>query len=69
VLAEGITGPEEALALGERLLAELPTPASMGIALATSADANADALVREADAAMYRVKRRGGGAVELSGDG
>ena len=66
VLAEDITGAEEAVALGERLLAELPTPASMGIALATSAGAGAEQLVREADAAMYRVKRRGGGAVELS---
>ena len=66
VLAEDISGPAEAIALGQRLLAELPTPASMGIAMATSADADADALVREADAAMYRVKRRGGGDVVLS---
>ena len=69
VLAEDITAPEEALHLGERLLAELPTPASMGIAMAAGAGADADAIVREADAAMYRVKRRGGNGVELSGDG
>jgi diguanylate cyclase (GGDEF)-like protein len=69
VLGEDVSGPEEACALGERLLAELPTRASMGIALATSPDVDAEALVRQADAAMYRVKRRGGGGVELAGDG
>ena len=70
VLCEDVSGPAEARAVGARLLARLPCAASMGIAVARTGDTEPDHLVREADAAMYRVKRRGGSGVELSwGDG
>ena len=69
VLCEDLAGAGEAVGLGERLRAELPTPASMGIAVTTAGDVEPEALVRAADAAMYRVKRRGGDGLELAGDG
>jgi EAL domain-containing protein (putative c-di-GMP-specific phosphodiesterase class I) len=39
--------------------------ASVGVALATDADATPEALLRDADAAMYRAKERGSGRVEV----
>ena len=68
VLCEDIASAAEALAVGERLLAELPTPASMGVALCEHGTVAADELVRRADEAMYRMKRRGGGAAMLADD-
>ncbi len=67
VLCEDVAGQEEAVGIAARLLAELGVPASMGIALASRGDEDPDALVRDADAAMYAVKRRGGAAVGLVG--
>jgi diguanylate cyclase (GGDEF)-like protein len=68
VLCEDVAGAEEAHGIAERLLAELGHPASMGVALAADGDVDAEALVRAADAAMYAVKRGGGGAVRLALD-
>jgi len=75
VLCDDIDGPSQALAIAERLLAELAEPfvvgdrevtvgASLGIGLARD---DGDELLREADAAMYRAKARGGG-IELFDD-
>ena len=67
VLCEDVTGIEDAEAVAERLLAELPIGASLGVALAVTGDECPETLVRDADAAMYAVKRRGGGGFELVG--
>jgi len=75
VLCEGVTDPAELLAVTARMLAALakslslagtniPISASIGIAVA-SHDHGADELVRDADAAMYRAKERGGSRAEL----
>jgi diguanylate cyclase (GGDEF)-like protein len=75
ILCEDIDGASQALAIAERLLAELSAPfdadgtdmrvgASVGIALAQD---GGEQLLREADAAMYRAKERGGG-LELFDD-
>ncbi|MEY2420707.1 MAG: hypothetical protein QOI95_774 [Acidimicrobiaceae bacterium] len=75
VLVEG-AGEIEAKAAAERLLKALAMPlavegrslvaqASIGIAIAASGSKCADQLLREADAAMYTAKRRGGGRFEL----
>ena len=61
VLCEDIAGRDEARAIAGRVLAELPRPASMGVALSGRRRASPRTLVRDADAAMYAVKRRGGG--------
>ncbi len=45
--------------------AEIPVSASIGIAVTRRARDSADSLLRDADAAMYRAKRRGGGRYEL----
>ncbi len=45
--------------------AQIVVSTSIGIAIATAGDATADELVRNADAAMYRAKRRGPSNVEL----
>jgi diguanylate cyclase (GGDEF)-like protein len=67
VLCEDIAGREEARRISSRVLAELPTGASIGVALSAGGDVeDPDELVRQADAAMYAVKRRGGGGFELA---
>lgn len=73
VLLEGASGTEEAARVAERLVASLETPfsvgnltveisASIGIAVKDkdSGSRSPDELMREADAAMYRAKSRGG---------
>jgi diguanylate cyclase (GGDEF)-like protein len=70
VVAEGLDGPEEALALGERFLREVrdengaPIGASIGVAVRSSGDAAAEAM-RDADTALHRAKAAGRGRVEL----
>ncbi|MBV8387965.1 MAG: EAL domain-containing protein [Acidimicrobiia bacterium] len=75
VVREGVGGAWEAARFGERLLravtGELPINgedvylgASLGIAVGSGGD-TAEALLRDADAAMYSAKERGRGRVEL----
>jgi diguanylate cyclase (GGDEF)-like protein/PAS domain S-box-containing protein len=75
VLCDGVTSEEHALELAKRLAADLDEPlevggaavyvtASFGVAYA-SADSDAEGLLRDADAALYRAKARGRGRCEL----
>jgi diguanylate cyclase (GGDEF)-like protein len=79
VLCEEIDGEQQAIRIAERLSAALSAPflldgeevfvrTSIGIALAVDQTARADALIRDADAAMYRAKERGGGVYEVFDD-
>ena len=76
VLCPDLAGTQDAFVLGERLLAAISQPvtikgrtvsvsASVGIALDAGGVSTAEALLRDADAAMYRAKDRGRGRVEL----
>jgi GGDEF domain-containing protein len=49
--------------IADRLLAGLPLKASVGVVLVGDGAAEPEHVVREADAAMYAVKQRGGGGV------
>jgi diguanylate cyclase (GGDEF)-like protein len=69
VLCEDVDDVAEAQAIAERLLGRLPIPASVGVALASGAGTDPQALLHAADAAMYAVKRRGGGGIAVAGDG
>ncbi|TMM04723.1 MAG: EAL domain-containing protein [Actinobacteria bacterium] len=80
VLCEDVAGERHAIGVAERVAEALRTPfalggdevhvrSSVGIALATLGTEDPDALVREADAAMYRAKERGGGVYEVFDDG
>ncbi len=75
IVAE-VADEADALVIAERLAATLSTPfelrsgeafvsASVGIALARGDEDNPETLVREADAAMYRAKQRGGAGHDL----
>ena len=70
IIAEALSGPEEALALAERLLRSLVDPdrslpgASIGIAVRRGGDSAEDAM-RDADTALYRAKAAGRGRAEL----
>ena len=70
VVAEGLVAPEEALALGDRLLRALHDPkaglsgASVGVAVRRHGDSPSDAM-RDADTALYRAKAAGRGRIEL----
>ena len=75
VLLEDVTGPAEAVAVTQRLLAELAAPvavanrevqvrASIGIAFAGSGAQPGD-LVRDADVAMYQAKAEGGSSYRI----
>jgi diguanylate cyclase (GGDEF)-like protein len=66
VVCEDVAGAGEARTIGGRLLDGLPVAASLGIALTDEGDSDPDALVRDADAAMYAVKRRGGSGLEVA---
>ncbi len=75
VLVEDATDPEEAMTVAERVLEALLRPfavagkelfvhASIGVAW-TAGEEDADELVRDADAAMYRAKAEGKGCARL----
>jgi diguanylate cyclase (GGDEF)-like protein/PAS domain S-box-containing protein len=79
VLAEDLEDETEAHALAERVLAALKKPfpigpaqvsmpASVGVAIAHGSDANPEAMLREADVAMYRAKGAGGHRLEVFGE-
>jgi len=81
VLLRGVHGKEEAIIVAERILAAMrqpmrlstgfdvhPTP-SLGIALASSANHDPNALLKDADAAMYEAKRAGKDCWRLAHDG
>jgi diguanylate cyclase (GGDEF)-like protein/PAS domain S-box-containing protein len=76
VVAESLPREDESLALAERIADvlslefELPTGActlscSVGVATTRDPDTDPDAILREADVAMYRAKMRGRGLMEL----
>jgi diguanylate cyclase (GGDEF)-like protein/PAS domain S-box-containing protein len=76
ILCEGIADEQHALAIAERVgqVATAPFPLgdaevfvtmSIGIALASGARSRPEALVENADAAMYRAKARGGNRREV----
>jgi diguanylate cyclase (GGDEF)-like protein len=67
VLCEDVAGRGEARQIAERLLGELPVQASMGVALVRDGSSTAEGVVRDADGAMYAVKRGGGGGVAFAG--
>jgi diguanylate cyclase (GGDEF)-like protein len=79
VVCEQLDGPHEAIRVAERVAQAINQPivlsagehfitASIGIAVAESADALPEDLLRDADAAMYRAKERGRGRYELFDD-
>jgi diguanylate cyclase (GGDEF)-like protein len=76
VLCEDVTGEDEAAGIAERIVRGLEEPfplgdrrvdvtASIGIAIGQSTADAPEALLRNADAAMYRAKSGGGAAYEL----
>ena len=79
VVCEQLDGAHEAIRVAERVAQAINQPivlaagehfitASIGIAVADTADADPADLVRDADAAMYRAKERGRGRYELFDD-
>ncbi|HEV2812750.1 MAG TPA: diguanylate cyclase [Solirubrobacteraceae bacterium] len=67
VLCEDVAGITEARGIAERVVSEVPGGVSVGVALAVDGTEDAEALIRTADAAMYVVKRSGGGRFEVAG--
>ncbi|HMD56660.1 MAG TPA: EAL domain-containing protein [Solirubrobacteraceae bacterium] len=76
ILAEDVEGEHEALTLGSRVIDALEDPipvgsaevamlASVGISVAREQDTDPEAMLREADLAMYRAKNAGGRRLEL----
>jgi diguanylate cyclase (GGDEF)-like protein/PAS domain S-box-containing protein len=79
ILAEDIHNDEEALALAERVLqtvaepflvgtAEVSMPVSVGVSVSHDPEADPEAMLREADVAMYRAKGTGGCRMALFDD-
>ena len=75
VVLENVAGADDAITVAERLLADLRRPittgtseifltASIGIAVSTGVD-TPDAILHDADAAMYRAKERGRSCIEV----
>jgi diguanylate cyclase (GGDEF)-like protein len=80
VLCEDVAGERHAVGVAERVAEALRAPftlgddevymrSSVGIALAVEGTEEPDGLLREADAAMYRAKERGGGVYEVYDEG
>jgi diguanylate cyclase (GGDEF)-like protein/PAS domain S-box-containing protein len=76
VVCEGVEGDEHALLVAERIARvfgeafhvrgqDVVLTCSVGVALTADTDTDPDALVRDADAAMYRAKEGGGARVEV----
>jgi predicted signal transduction protein with EAL and GGDEF domain len=75
ILAEDLTGPEEAVAVGERIvraferpLSVMNQPVRLGVSVGVAAsrgDVDAQTLLRSADMAMYRAKAFGKNRVEF----
>jgi len=78
-LFEGLSGDEEAMAIAQRIAEAVAEPidlpdagsavsiaVSIGITMLTDPTSSLDDALREADGAMYRAKRLGGGRAELS---
>ncbi|MEA2239819.1 MAG: hypothetical protein QOC81_4543 [Thermoanaerobaculia bacterium] len=76
ILIENISDASEATGIAERISAELSRPftvsdeevftsASIGIAVSATGYRSADAVLRDADTAMYRAKERGKGRYEV----
>jgi diguanylate cyclase (GGDEF)-like protein/PAS domain S-box-containing protein len=76
ILAEDIENDGEALALAERVVQALEEPfpvgsadvsmlASVGVSVSHDPETDPEAMLREADVAMYRAKRTGGRGLEL----
>jgi len=79
VLCEGLASPRDAAAIADRLAAAFSTPlpvgggelmmsVSIGVAIVDGETISAGALLRDADAAMYRAKERGRNRVEFFDD-
>jgi len=79
ILCEEVSGAHQAIAIAERVSEVLTAPfvlgedeafvrTSIGIAMASGPNARPEALLRDADAAMYRAKERGGGVYEVFDD-
>ena len=76
ILGEALETDTEALALAERVLqtlkepfhvgpAEVSMPASVGVSISHDPDTDPEAMLREADVAMYRAKGSGGRRLEM----
>ncbi|HEX3692585.1 MAG TPA: EAL domain-containing protein [Solirubrobacteraceae bacterium] len=76
ILAEELRSDVEALSVAERVLrtlekpfvvgsTEICMPASIGVSSSHDPEADPEALLREADVAMYRAKRAGGNRLEV----
>jgi diguanylate cyclase (GGDEF)-like protein len=76
ILCDDLGDEQDAIAVGERVLKSFGLPfqlahgeavsaASLGIALGAEPDQDAEDLIRDADAAMYRAKQAGGGRLML----
>ena len=85
IVCHGLSDPLDAVSVGERILEEISPPihvdtdggeersvcvgASIGVAFVTEPGPGADALIGDADVAMYRAKQLGRGRIEVFDDG